>query len=91
MRPALVVTAIPLGPLPGLFWALMITGAGNRGWEGDYVVPDYRACGLPIPCVIRTAKVAVFETRMGTRLGRLDEATMALIDGALAAQLLPRH
>ena len=62
MRPALVISAFPLGHEPTLFWALMLTGAGNRAWPGDIVVPDHAACGLPIPCRIRTAKVAVFET-----------------------------
>jgi mRNA interferase MazF len=58
-RPALVVRS--LSPAQGveLLWVLMITSAANPSWEGDISLEDrFAECGLPVPCVIRTAKVA---------------------------------
>jgi mRNA interferase MazF len=70
-RPALVVSAAPLQQNHGLLWVLMITSAENRGWDGDVMVGDLDAAGLPAPSVIRTAKVATIEARDAEPLGRI--------------------
>ena len=57
-RPALVVSRRPLGPNGLVLWAVMITSAANRTWPGDVAIADHRALGLPIPSVVRTAKIA---------------------------------
>ncbi|MBS0582079.1 MAG: type II toxin-antitoxin system PemK/MazF family toxin [Proteobacteria bacterium] len=70
-RPALVVSAAPLQKNHGLLWVLMITSAENRGWDGDVMVSDLDAAGLPVPSVIRTAKIATIEARDAEALGRI--------------------
>lgn len=49
----------------------MITSAENRGWDGDVMVGDLDATGLPVPSVIRTAKIATIEARDAEALGRI--------------------
>ncbi|MFC0634173.1 type II toxin-antitoxin system PemK/MazF family toxin [Brevundimonas balnearis] len=68
-RPALVVAA-GLGEERRMVWVLMITSAENRPWPGDVDVgPEHRACGLPAPSVVRTAKIATVEAERIDRVG----------------------
>lgn len=70
-RPALVVTKEPIGPQNLLIWVVMITSAKRKPWPGDVTVEGYEAAGLPIPSVVRTAKLATLETAGADRVGRL--------------------
>jgi mRNA interferase MazF len=73
-RPALVLAADDPEAPHGLLWLAMITSAANRGWHGDVEVSDLRAAGLPIPSIIRPAKLATIEARDAARLGALPMA-----------------
>ena len=73
-RPALVVSAGGIEDAHGLLWVLMITSAENRAWPGDVPVSNLAAAGLPVPSVIRTAKIATIEASDATRLGRVPTA-----------------
>jgi mRNA interferase MazF len=68
-RPALVVSADSLEDAHGLLWVVMITSAQNRGWPGDVLVSNLAAAGLPVPSVIRTAKIATIEAADAAKLG----------------------
>jgi mRNA interferase MazF len=70
-RPALVIAAGALLAEHGLLWLAMITSAANRGWPGDVAISDLEAAGLPIPSLIRPAKIAMIEARDAGRLGTL--------------------
>ncbi|HYF88897.1 type II toxin-antitoxin system PemK/MazF family toxin [Azospirillum sp.] len=70
-RPALVVAAEKLEVDHSLIWVLMITSAENRGWPSDVPVSDIGTAGLPVPSVVRTAKVAVIDARDAELLGSL--------------------
>ena len=70
-RPALVIAAGELEAAHGLLWLVMVTSAANRGWPGDVPVSDLDLAGLPIPSIIRPAKIATIEARDAERLGRL--------------------
>jgi mRNA interferase MazF len=83
-RPALVVAA-GLG-LHRLAWVLMITSAANPGWPDDVEVSDHAAAGLPIPSVVRTAKIATIAPADSRRIGRLDDLTVERV-----ADLLERR
>ncbi|NYZ14654.1 type II toxin-antitoxin system PemK/MazF family toxin [Azospirillum sp. RWY-5-1] len=85
-RPALVVTADDVQANHSLIWVLMITSADNRGWPDDVAVSDHEAAGLPVPSVVRTAKIAVIDSRDAERLGAL--STSDRID---VATCLGRH
>ena len=69
-RPALVVSALsPLADIP-LLWVLMITSAANQGWQGDISLEQcFAECGLPVLCVIRTAKIATVEAGRARKSG----------------------
>jgi mRNA interferase MazF len=70
-RPALVIAAADTTARHGLLWLAMITSAANRGWEGDVAISDLRAAGLPVPSLVRPAKLATIEARDAQRLGTL--------------------
>ena len=62
-RPALIISN-PVGPDETLLWTLMITSARRGAWPGDIAVGARHAdYGLPVPCYIRTAKIAALQTR----------------------------
>src|ERR1700674_3978650 len=70
-RPALVIAAGELEAVHGLLWLAMITSAANRGWSGDVAISDLHAAGLPVPSIVRPAKIATIEARDAERLGAL--------------------
>jgi mRNA interferase MazF len=69
-RPALVISAEDDAAQGGFVWVLMITSAANRGWPGDVPVSASQATGLPVPSVVRTAKIATIEAADASILGR---------------------
>lgn len=60
-RPAIVVSVSTLEARHGLVWLAMVTSASNPGWNGDVVISDLKAAGLPAPSVIRPAKIATVD------------------------------
>lgn len=86
-RPALVVAQVGPEAEPFLLWVLMITSAENRGWLGDVGIPDAAAAGLPIPSVIRTAKIAAIDIGRAEPRGRVTPETLAEVRAQLAHRL----
>ncbi len=70
-RPALVIAISNGKTAPQLLWVLMITSAENRGWAGDVELSTLDSAGLPVPSVVRTAKIATIERDMAEKIGRL--------------------
>jgi mRNA interferase MazF len=70
-RPALVV-ASTLGAAHRLIWVLMITAAANQGWPDDVAIDDHTSAGLPIPSVVRTAKIATVEVGAAKKIGAIN-------------------
>jgi len=60
--------------LHGLLWVVMITSAKNRGWPDDIQVSNLKMAGLPVPSIIRCAKVATIEASDASKLGRVSAA-----------------
>ena len=85
-RPALVIAANDGETEYDLLWLAMITSAANRGWDGDVTISDLDAAGLPIPSIIRPAKLATAECRVAVRLGQL-----AIADRKAVADYLRRR
>jgi mRNA interferase MazF len=74
-RPALVVSRGTVDGADSLLWVVMITSAANRPWAGDVSLADeYHEVGLPIPSVVRPAKIATIETGHADRIGHLSAA-----------------
>ena len=86
-RPALVVSVGGIEDAHGLLWVVMITSAENRGWPGDVPIPNLAAAGLPVPSVIRAAKIATIEVSDATRLGRIPSALFKKVAVRLAQEL----
>ena len=88
-RPALVIAAGELEATHGLLWLAMITSAANRGWTGDVLISDMPEAGLPVPSIVRTAKIATIEARDAQRLGTLPPADRNAVSRSLRDRLAP--
>lgn len=88
-RPALVLTHEPIDPDGLLIWVGMITNAKRKSWPGDVLIENHEAVGLPVPSVIRTAKIATLEAAAATRIGRLTEAQARAVRRQIVAYLDP--
>ena len=86
-RPALVVSTRRLEELHGLLWVVMITSAENRRWPDDVPVADLKLAGLPVPSLIRSAKIATINASDASKLGRVMEAQVKLVAGKLMRAL----
>lgn len=86
-RPALVVSTGGVEDRHGLLWVAMITSAENRGWPGDVAVSDLRLAGLPVPSVVRSAKIATIEAADAVRLGRVAAAPLRRVIEHIAREL----
>ena len=86
-RPALVVSAGGSEEAHGLLWVVMITSAENRGWPGDVPVTNLAAAGLPVPSVIRTAKIATIEATDAAKLGKVPAALFRQVARRLGQEL----
>jgi len=84
-RPGLVIAAPDVvGPFT-LIWVLMITSARHGLWPHDAPISDLSSAGLPHSCVVRPAKVATFDARLATRIGRLATVDRTSVAHALRA------
>lgn len=86
-RPALVVSTGTIEDLHGLLWVVMITSAQNRGWPDDVTVDDLSLAGLPVPSVIRFAKIVTIDAADATRLGRVRAAQLRNVVGRIVREL----
>lgn len=86
-RPALVVSAKPIGPDGLVLWAVMITNADNKRWPGDVVIADHIALGLPIPSVVRTEKLSTLECAGADLICRCDELLLHDVRARIAGNL----
>ena len=86
-RPALVVSTRAALEAHGLLWVVMITSAENRGWPGDIAIRGLVLAGLPVPSVIRTAKIAMIEAIDASRLGHISPTLFRKVAAELAALL----
>ncbi len=82
-----MVSAGSLEDAHGLLWAVMITSAQNRGWPGDVPVNNLAAAGLPVPSVIRTAKIATIEAADAAKLGAVAPTLFRRVARYLAREL----
>jgi mRNA interferase MazF len=88
-RPALVISGRKLAPY-GLVWVAMITSADNKAWPSDVAIKDLKGAGLPLPSVVRPAKIACIETgRIVRRAGRLDKKAAQAVTQELRQFLEP--
>ena len=86
-RPALIVSGPRLQEEHGLTWVLMVTSAANRGWEGDVEIDDLPRAGLPVPSVVRSAKIATIDARDADYLGSVAPELFARVRRHLNAIL----
>ena len=82
-RPALVVSTARLEDLHGLLWVIMITSAENRGWPDDVPVANLAMAGLPVPSLIRSAKIATIDVSDASKLGRVSAVQLRRVTRTL--------
>ena len=86
-RPALIVSAYALGPGADLFIAAMITSSARAAWRGDVVIGDLEMANLPIPSVVRTAKLSTFASSIARPVGQVSTGLMEIVLTELRATL----
>ena len=86
-RPAVVVSTAQLQDLHGLLWVVMITSAENRGWPGDMPVANLELAGLPVPSVIRSAKITTIDAADASKLGRVSADQVRRLTGKIGQRL----
>lgn len=86
-RPALVVSAKPIGPDGLVLWAVMITSAANKRWPGDVAIADHKALGLPIPSVVRTEKITTLECSGADLICKCDDVLLDKVRARVAGYL----
>ena len=86
-RPAVVVSTAEFQGLHGLLWVVMVTSARNRGWPDDVPVTDLKLAGLPVPSIIRSAKIATIDASAASPLGRLSAAQLREVANKITQRL----
>lgn len=86
-RPALVIATEKQDTATGLLWVVMITSAENRGWSDDVGVSDLQTSGLPVPSIVRTAKIATIDAADAEKLGILPPADRGVVASKLKDRL----
>lgn len=66
----------------------MITAAANQRWPDDVAIDDHENVGLPIPSVVRTAKVATIDMGAATRIGALGRDNAKDVNAILQRRLV---
>lgn len=88
-RPALVIMVQPVDARLAVVWLLMITSARHSAWPHDTPITMLAGTGLPRPCIVRVAKVAVLESELASHIGRLADIDRAGVRDGLRALLGP--
>ena len=79
-RPALCVAAFSPTRKIELYWVLMITSTTLKGWRGDIEIKNRKKAGLPIPSIVRSAKIACVDGSLIERkAGVLDTNTKTAV------------
>ena len=86
-RPAVVVSTAEFQDLHGLLWVVMITSARNRGWPDDVPITNLKLAGLPVPSIIRSAKIATIDASAASVLGRLSAAQLRQVTDKIRKRL----
>ena len=86
-RPAVVISTAQLQELHGLLWVVMITSAENRGWPDDVPVANLKRAGLPVPSLIRRAKIATIDASDASKLGRVAAAQFRRVTSKIKQRL----
>ena len=86
-RPALVLAPDDTSDAYALLWVAMITSAAHRRWPGDVAISDLKEAGLPIPSIVRPAKVATIDADTAERIGRLPIADRSGVSRYLCDRL----
>ena len=85
-RPALVVA---VHGAHALLWVVMITSAENRGWPEDVLISNHKRAALPVPSLIRCAKIATIDAQDAESLGTLPLADRKKVAQHLRRTLMP--
>ncbi|OGS51606.1 MAG: hypothetical protein A3J40_11675 [Erythrobacter sp. RIFCSPHIGHO2_12_FULL_63_10] len=87
-RPAVVISVQQPAHGIQLLWVLMVTSAVNKGWQSDVSLESrHSECGLNVPCVIRSAKIATIEAGKANKAGRLPQDIFDEVRAAMAQHL----
>lgn len=87
-RPALVLTDAHFNAA-GHTTLAMITTKDHRPWPGDQPIANPKACGLPVPCLVRLKLFTIDNRLLERKLGALAAAERKSLKGRIAEFFAP--
>ena len=83
-RPAVCIASFSPTRSIQLYWVLMVTSTKLKRWNGDVGITNLKKAGLPIPSIIRTAKIACVDASLiEKKSGVLDGTTKQAVQTTL--------
>ena len=61
VRPGVIVSTPRLHQKTRMYYVAMITNAQHAAWDGDVEVSNLKGAGLPVPSIVRPAKLATVD------------------------------
>ena len=61
VRPGVIVSTPRLHQKTRMYFVAMITNAQHAVWDGDVQISNLKGAGLPVPSLVRPAKLATFD------------------------------
>jgi mRNA interferase MazF len=61
VRPGVIVSTPRLHQKTRMYYVAMITNAQHQAWEGDVPISNLKGAGLPVPSIVRPAKLATID------------------------------
>jgi mRNA interferase MazF len=72
LRPAVIVSTPRLHQRTRMYYVAMVTNARHEPWDGDVPISNLKRAGLPVPSIVRPAKLATIdESAMERAIGSL--------------------
>lgn len=61
VRPAVIVSTPRLHQHTRMYYVAMVTNARHEPWDGDVPISNLKSAGLPVPSIVRPAKLATID------------------------------
>lgn len=88
VRPGVIVSTPRLHQKTRMYYVAMVTNAAHAPWDGDVAISNLKGAGLPVPSIVRPAKLATIdESAIVRAVGSLPTKDRAKVLDSLSAFL----
>ena len=86
VRPGVIISTPRLHQKTRMYYVAMITNAQHAPWDGDVEISNLKGAGLPVPSIVRPAKLATVDESVIVRaVGSLPAKDRAKVLESLTA------